>query len=154
MINLKLIAGEMASAIAQSRTKPKPGNIHRQVSVDPIAITPSGVSSKPPPTSALPISSQYSGNKSNRKFAKLRDLVNKDVEDQVITQITVRWSGEVFNVIVYWQANDEKLKINAFCFHGCVHNFTLYIYIYIYIKILLLIAGANKIYFLPFIQES
>ncbi len=53
----------------------------------------------------------------NKKYSKLKDLIEKEVLDQVLTQLTVRWQGEVLNIVVYYQAREDRLKINVFCFN-------------------------------------
>lgn len=52
------------------------------------------------------------------KYSMMERLINKEVGDQVITQLTMRMGGDAINVVVYWLAKEEALKINAFCFAG------------------------------------
>ena len=52
------------------------------------------------------------------KYSMMERLVNKEVSDQVITQLTLRMGGDAINVVVYWLAREESLRINAFCFAG------------------------------------
>jgi hypothetical protein len=55
------------------------------------------------------------------RYAMYNRMIEKEVEDQVITQLTLRMGGEPINVVVYWNPRDENLKVNAFCFQGYVH---------------------------------
>ena len=50
------------------------------------------------------------------KYSMMERLVNKEVSDQVITQLTLRMGGDAINVVVYWLAREESLRINAYCF--------------------------------------
>lgn len=52
------------------------------------------------------------------KYSMIERIISKDIEDQVITQLTLRMGGEPINVVVYWLAKEECLRINAFCFQG------------------------------------
>lgn len=52
------------------------------------------------------------------KYSMMERLIEKEVGDQVITQLTLKMGGDAINVVVYWQAKEEALKINAFCFAG------------------------------------
>lgn len=69
---------------------------------------------------SLPISPSpiRSPNTFRRKHTRLKDLVDKEFADQVITQLTLKMVGEVMNLIVYWQPKDERLKINALLYSG------------------------------------
>lgn len=53
-----------------------------------------------------------------QKYSMLERIINKDAEDQVITQLTLRMGGEPINVVVYWLPKEECLRLNAFCFQG------------------------------------
>jgi hypothetical protein len=53
-----------------------------------------------------------------QKYSMLERIINKEAEDQVITQLTLRMGGEPINVVVYWLPKEECLRLNAFCFQG------------------------------------
>lgn len=53
-----------------------------------------------------------------QKYSMLERIINKEAEDQVITQLTLRMGGEPVNVVVYWSPKEECLRLNAFCFQG------------------------------------
>jgi len=52
------------------------------------------------------------------KYSMLERMINKDIDDQVISQLTLRMGGEPINLVVYWLPREECIKINAFCFQG------------------------------------
>jgi hypothetical protein len=67
----------------------------------------------PPIDSALGLAAAYP-----QKYSMLERIINKEAEDQVITQLTLRMGGEPINVVVYWLPKEECLRLNAFCFQG------------------------------------
>ena len=50
-------------------------------------------------------------------YADLLERVDKDLKDQVVTQLTLKMGPETVSVVAYWQPLEDRLKIKMFCFH-------------------------------------
>jgi hypothetical protein len=50
-------------------------------------------------------------------YEELIEKVNKDLNDQIVTQLTVKMGHESVSVVVYWQPLEDRLKIKVYCFH-------------------------------------
>ena len=50
-------------------------------------------------------------------YADLLEKVNKELSDQIVTQLTLKMGPESVSIVVYWQPFDDRLKIKVFCFN-------------------------------------
>jgi len=50
-------------------------------------------------------------------YADLLEKVDKELSDQIVTQLTLKMGPESVSVVVYWQPFDDRLKIKVFCFN-------------------------------------
>lgn len=52
-----------------------------------------------------------------RLYADLLERVDRELSDQIVTQLTLKMGPESVNVVAYWQPIEDRLKIKLFCFH-------------------------------------
>mmetsp|Transcript_14495 Transcript_14495/g.15178 ORF Transcript_14495/g.15178 Transcript_14495/m.15178 type:complete len:653 (-) Transcript_14495:59-2017(-) len=121
-----------ANATTSKRLSPSapsfmPGSTSLQGNLNKNNVTQLGSVGNSPVTRSNSSSSQSNNNNNNinhyphhhpEKYSMIERIISKDIEDQVITQLTLRMGGEPINVVVYWLAKEECLRINAFCFQG------------------------------------
>lgn len=85
-------------------------------------------------------------------FNHLQDIVDRDLTDQLVTQLTLKMGSETVNIIAYWQPVEDRLKFYILCFHRCVRMVHfLFFRISFTFTYLLSIYNSIYLYFLSFV---
>ena len=52
-----------------------------------------------------------------KMYEDMLNKIDRELNDQIVTQLTLKMGPETVNTVVYWQPLEDRLKIKVYCFH-------------------------------------